>query len=129
MIKPRRVPAPGQWPVAGVSQLDQARTVARTLLMLLDEYAPGVARGYADHITGHGATWLTAQADTVGPDGWMSTEQVAARAHVQPRAVSQWSTRGIVRNNQRIYLTRYPQGYAELEVDEFLAVRESRRDA
>lgn len=109
----------GRWPIAGDKPVDAARTIASQLLRII-ETAPDIdtARNQAgqlvERVRGWGQTWLAAIDDS--PEGpFWSREQVAKLAGVTPNAVTNWTTRH--------GLTRYPQGYAEREVMDFLARR------
>jgi hypothetical protein len=101
--------------------------MCRAALDQLARHDPAAAadfRAMADHF-GDGY-WLNApELPTAGTGELLSRDEVAARARVAPNAVTQWSTRGINVGGHRVTLTRYPGGYLETDVDEFLKLRDT----
>lgn len=111
-----------RWFFPGDTQLDRARTVARACWKALHTVDPRGAAALAATFAGAGETWLTGRRDTTSPAGWLTREQVAELGDVQPNAVTMWASRGIRRGGIDVKLTRYPEGYDEAEVMDFIAL-------
>lgn len=106
-----------------MTQLDQARAVARDLYRHLEMVDPRTAQTLGERYRlALNVTWLTPRRDLTDPAGWLTREQVAEAASVSPAAVSMWGSRGIRRGGITVKLTRHPEGYDEQESHDFIAL-------
>jgi hypothetical protein len=101
------------------TQLDEARTIARGLLRLVEQLSAQHAERVTRACTDQGITWLAPRMDLLD-DEWLTRDQVAELGGVTAQAVSQWCSRGIPRGGQMVKLTRHPEGYSKREVMDFL---------
>lgn len=109
-------PRSRSWPFPDDRPVDRARTLANALLEQLAEAAPGAAAEFRSRAHHLGETWIGAAPDATAGD-WLTRDEVAALAAVDPKTVSAWTHRG----TRAGHLTRHPQGYHEREVVDFLA--------
>lgn len=104
-----------RWPFPNDTPADRARTIANQLLRDLAQLDPDAAEQLRGQAHALGETWLGA-APQLTDGGWLTRQDVADLAGVDPRTVSWWTNRG----TRAGFLTRHPEGYSEREVHDYL---------
>ncbi|MEV1295219.1 hypothetical protein [Pseudonocardia sp. NPDC049635] len=114
----RRTARPGRsaWPIPTDRPIDRARTLANAALDALAAADPAAADRIRTQAHQYGETWLGAAPQPAAGE-WLTREDVARLAGVEPQTVSLWTTRG----TRAGHLIRHPDGYAEREVVDYLA--------